>query len=241
MSERRYNDAMSQGSLFSTDHHEPIETQLHRRKFRFVAGADEAGCGCLAGPVVAAAVILRNLRDEFVASINDSKQLRPTVREELEAKIRARALAVGVGVIGNEEIDQINILQARLKAMRMAVEALQETPDFIVVDGTFVIPLVPIPQRSLVQGDARCKSVGAASIVAKVYRDRLMAQWHETYPQYNFLANKGYGTADHWEALRKHGPCPLHRMSFHGVGAGDTHALAQLELRGANDEEFVPE
>ena len=179
-----------------------------------VAGIDEAGRGPLAGPVVAAAVILAP--DRRVASLADSKLLTPERREELFAVIHERALAVGVGVVDHETIDRVNILEATRRAMTGALAALSVVPELVITD--FVaLPALPCPQRNLVAGDRRCASVAAASIVAKVTRDRLMLEADRRFPEYGFARHKGYGTVEHLAALDRHGPCPIHRRSFAGV------------------------
>jgi len=179
-----------------------------------VAGIDEAGRGPLAGPVVAAAVILAP--DRRVASLADSKLLTPERREELFLVIHERALAVGVGVVDHETIDRVNILEATRRAMTGALAALSVVPELVITD--FVaLPALPCPQRNLVAGDRRCASVAAASIVAKVTRDRLMLEADRRFPEYGFARHKGYGTAEHLAALDRHGPCPIHRRSFAGV------------------------
>ena len=182
--------------------------------FLRVAGVDEAGRGPLAGPVVAAAVILP---PGFEAGdITDSKKLSPKKRDRLYDYIQAEASAVGVGVIDSAEIEAINILQASLKAMRVAVEALGDSPDFLLVDGNFKVPM-PLSQEALVKGDSRSVSIASASIVAKVVRDRLMAEYAELYPQYGFAGHKGYPTKAHKEAIALYGPTPIHRKTFKGV------------------------
>jgi ribonuclease HII len=179
-----------------------------------VAGIDEAGRGPLAGPVVAAAVILAP--DRRVASLADSKLLTPERREELFAVIHERALAVGVGVVDHETIDRVNILEATRRAMAGALAALSVVPELVITD--FVaLPALPCPQRNLVAGDRRCASVAAASIVAKVTRDRLMLDADRRFPEYGFARHKGYATVEHLAALDRHGPCPIHRRSFAGV------------------------
>jgi len=179
-----------------------------------VAGIDEAGRGPLAGPVVAAAVILAP--DRRVANLADSKLLTSERREELFLVIHERALAVGVGVVDHETIDRVNILEATRRAMTGALAALSVVPELVITD--FVaLPALPCPQRNLVAGDRRCASVAAASIVAKVTRDRLMLEADRRFPEYGFARHKGYGTAEHLAALDRHGPCPIHRRSFAGV------------------------
>ena len=179
-----------------------------------VAGVDEVGRGCLAGPVVAAAVILPcNLQGE---GITDSKALSPAERERLDGLIRKKALAVSVAQVDAPEIDSINILRASLRAMKLAVDGLDPRPRSILVDGNQPIPH-SIPQKTVVHGDSVSCSIAAASIVAKVFRDRLMERFSEEFPQYNFRRHKGYATKEHRQAIRVHGPCPIHRRSFRGV------------------------
>ena len=180
-----------------------------------VAGIDEAGRGPLAGPVVAAAVILRP--GEIVPGLNDSKQVPEDVREELYGRIVAASLAVGVGVAGTGLIERINILQATYVAMRRAAARLGVRPDYTMVDG-FRVPGLDLPHRGIVKGDATCASIAAASIVAKVTRDRIMRQVARRFPDYGFERNKGYATAEHWAALERRGPCPAHRRGFLGAG-----------------------
>ena len=175
------------------------------------AGCDEAGRGCLAGSVYAAAVILPP--DYQNEALNDSKQLTEKRRYALREQIERDAVAWAVGVVTPEEIDEINILQATYSAMRSALAALSPGPDFLLIDAVS-IPGVSVPSRSIVHGDALSVSIAAASIVAKVSRDRLMEEYDRLYPEYGFARNKGYGTAEHMAALRKYGPCPIHRKSF---------------------------
>jgi len=190
------------------------EAQAWRAGVARVAGVDEVGRGPLAGPVVAAAVVLDPTRR--VKRLTDSKLLTAERREELYSLILERALAVGVGVIDHLTIDRINILQATIRAMQDAVAGLAVVPELVITD--FVaLPMLPCPQRNLVDGDARCATVAAASIVAKVTRDRLMLEADKQFPEYGFARHKGYGTADHLAALDKHGACPIHRRSFSGV------------------------
>lgn len=181
-----------------------------------VAGLDEAGRGCLAGPVVAAAVMLP-LGDVACASrlegVRDSKQLTRAARESLYDTIMQYALAVGVGIGSVELIDERNILQATKCAMRAAIEQLSIPPHALLLDALF-LPDVSLPQRSIIKGDARCLSIAAASIIAKVTRDRLMVQLDKQYPAYGFARHKGYGTEAHLAALREHGASPVHRQSF---------------------------
>jgi ribonuclease HII len=181
-----------------------------------VAGVDEAGRGPLAGPVVAAAVMLDDLQP--IEGLADSKALSPRRRERLYDEIRAKALCCGVAEASVEEIDRLNILQATLLAMRRAVEGLRLRPQLVLVDGNRV-PTLAMPAHAVVQGDARVQAIAAASILAKVHRDRLCEQLHERYPQYGFAAHKGYPTEQHLQALREHGACEQHRRSFAPVRA----------------------
>jgi ribonuclease HII len=176
-----------------------------------VVGVDEAGRGCLAGPVVAAAVILPP--DFRNASLNDSKQMTPAVREQVYEQIIERAVAIGVGIISSVDIDRLNILQATYEAMRLAIGKLGVEPDVLINDAV-TIPEIEFPQVPVIHGDALSYSIAAASVVAKVSRDRMMKDLSKQYPEYGFDRHVGYGTADHIEALRKHGPCPIHRLTF---------------------------
>jgi len=190
-----------------------IEREVRARGFRAVAGVDEVGRGALFGPVVAAAVILSP--DRSVRGLNDSKLLVPERREALDERIRERAVAWAVAAVDAATIDSLNIYQASRLAMRMAVARLSPAPDFVLIDA---VPLeLSIAQRPLIKGDARCHAIAAASIVAKVYRDRLMRVWDEVFPQYGLASHKGYSTAEHWQALERFGPTPLHRLSFEPV------------------------
>ncbi|MFC7460715.1 ribonuclease HII [Hydrogenophaga defluvii] len=176
-----------------------------------IAGVDEAGRGPLAGPVVAAAVILDDLHP--IAGLADSKKLSPTKRERLYDEIRAKALCCSVAEASVEEIDRLNILQATLLAMRRAVEGLRLKPAKVLVDGNRLPPL-PMLAEAIVKGDSKVAAISAASILAKVTRDRWCAQYHAEFPAYGFDGHKGYGTAEHLSALRLYGPCPQHRRSF---------------------------
>jgi ribonuclease HII len=181
-----------------------------------IAGVDEAGRGPLAGPVVAAAVILDDLHP--IAGLKDSKKLTARRREHLFDEIRAKALCFAVAQASVEEIDTLNILQATLLAMRRAVEGLRLKPGKVLVDGNR-LPVLDVVAEAIVQGDALVPAISAASILAKVTRDRWCAQVDAAYPQYGFAAHKGYGTAEHMQALREHGACPHHRTSFAPVRA----------------------
>lgn len=190
------------------------ELQKYEREYavyEHICGIDEVGRGPLAGPVVAGAVILP--KDCDILYINDSKKLSEKKREELYDIIMERAVSVGIGYSTPERIDGINILQATYEAMREAISNLTVTPDLLLNDAV-TIPQVSIKQVPIVKGDAKSISIGAASIVAKVTRDRLMVQYDEVYPEYGFASNKGYGAQVHVDALKKYGPCPIHRRSF---------------------------
>lgn len=189
-----------------------FEKHARQEGYKLIAGVDEAGRGPLAGPVVAAAVIFPPGYQHN--QINDSKKLSAQKREELYEVIREAAVAVGVGVTDTDVIDRINILQASLMAMREAVLELSSPPDFILIDGLHKIPL-HAPQMSIIKGDTLSISIAAASIIAKVSRDRIMEMYHRQFPQYNFLHNKGYGTREHRLAIKEFGLCKIHRKSFH--------------------------
>ncbi len=191
-----------------------FEKMYHRRGYRRIAGVDEVGRGPLAGPVIAAAVILPE--DGIGERLFDSKKISAKKREDLYQTIFSRAQGVGIGIIGQEEIDRINILQATLKAMALAIQNLPSFPDFVLIDGSQGTTL-PIPQKTVRKGDQLCNSVAAASIVAKVTRDRMMLEYHRQYPQYNFAMHKGYGTEEHRRAIERFGVCELHRKTFRGV------------------------
>lgn len=177
----------------------------------YICGIDEVGRGPLAGPVVAGAVILP--KDCDILYINDSKKLSAAKREELYDEIMEKAVSVGLGYIGPERIDEINILQATYEAMRQAVSRLEPQPDLLLNDAV-TIPGVDIRQVPIIKGDAKSISIGAASIIAKVTRDRLMEEYDHMFPEYGFASNKGYGSAEHIEAIKKYGPTPIHRKSF---------------------------
>ena len=191
-----------------------FEHEVMENGYSAIAGLDEAGRGPLAGPVVSAAVILP--KGFECPGLTDSKKLTEKKRETLFPIIQEEALAVGVGIADHAEIDEINILQASLLSMKRAAEDLGVQPDYLLIDGKFTVPM-DLPQKAIVKGDSLSISIAAASIIAKVTRDRIMAELHEKYPQYNFIKHKGYPTKAHKEAIREHGPCPVHRMSFKGV------------------------
>lgn len=190
------------------------EKEACHQGFQLVAGVDEAGRGPLAGPVVAAAVILPQAA--LLKGVDDSKKLTPGQREACFQEISSCASRVGIGSVDAPDIDRMNVLQATFHAMIQAIEKLEILPDFLLIDGPYRLPL-GIPQKGIPQGDRKSLTIAAASIVAKVYRDRLMSDYHSLYPVYGFDQHKGYGTPHHLEAIRRHGPCPLHRMSFKGV------------------------
>jgi ribonuclease HII len=191
-----------------------FERQARSNGFQLIAGIDEAGRGPLAGPVVAAAVILP--ADLLIKGVNDSKKLSPDTRERLFDTIMSQAISVGIGMGSPELIDRINILQATRHAMLSAVSQLDSQPDLLLIDGISTISS-PISQRTIKKGDSLSISIAAASIIAKVTRDRLMRECDVTYPGYGFSGHKGYGSALHLEAIRRLGPCPIHRLTFGGV------------------------
>ena len=196
-----------------------FEHNAKSKGYKYIAGVDEAGRGPLAGPVVSAAVILP--KDFSLAGINDSKKLTEKKRDTLFPLIKEQALAVAGGIASHEEIDQINILQASLLSMKRAVENISIPPDFLLpdfllIDGKFTIDST-IDQAAIIKGDSKSISIAAASIIAKVTRDAIMKNLHDTYPQYNFDQHKGYPAKAHKQAILDHGPCPVHRRTFKGV------------------------
>jgi ribonuclease HII len=206
----------SQGELFSAEPFDILafEKTALRKGFTSVAGIDEAGRGPLAGPVTAAAVILP--AGLAISGVDDSKKLTPDKREKLFDVIMSEALSVGVGIISPAEIDRINILQATRCAMLAALQNLSLQPDYLLIDGITTIDSA-IPQKTIKKGDSLSLSIAAASIIAKVTRDRMMIDMDTQYPGYGFAGHKGYGSATHLEAIRKLGPCPIHRLTFGGV------------------------
>ncbi len=187
------------------------EKDARREGFTVIAGVDEAGRGPLAGPVVASAVILP--QEVNIPGVDDSKKLSPVKREHLFHQITKYAVCWSVGISDVEEIDGLNILRASLLAMQRAVQTLKRSPDFVLVDAVR-IPGLKMPQLPIVKGDGKSISIAAASIVAKVTRDKMMDEIDKQFPCYGFACHKGYGTSDHMEALRKYGPCPIHRKAF---------------------------
>lgn len=205
------------GTLFGPDEKldlNAFEERAFLRGYSYIAGIDEAGRGALAGPVVSAAVIFP--KGIEIEGVDDSKKLTHSKRECLFELIKEKSLAVGVGIVDHNVIDEINILQATLLSMKNAVQALTIQPDYILVDGNCSIP-VNIPQKSIIGGDSLSVSVAAASIVAKVTRDRLMADYGEMFPGYGFAGHKGYGSAFHLAAIAELRPCAIHRKTFRGV------------------------
>ena len=188
------------------------ETHLHARGARHVAGVDEAGRGCLAGPVVAAAVVLPP--DATLPGLDDSKKLSPAAREALVPEIERLALATGIGQCSPAEVDALNVLWAAMEAMRRAAHQLGVAPDWLLVDGNTEIPNAPCPQETVVKGDALSLSIAAASVLAKVTRDRLMVALDADFPVYGWAGHKGYPTAAHYAAIAEHGPSVHHRRSF---------------------------
>jgi ribonuclease HII len=199
------------------------ENSLFTAGFKLVAGIDEAGRGPLAGPVVAAAAVLRPematelLAGGFFDKLKDSKKLSAEKREEFFDLIKENFFETAIGICDHATIDRVNIFQATFLAMKMAIGNLKTKPDYLLVDGKFPIPNLSLPQEAIISGDALIFSIAAASIIAKVTRDRMMAELHVQYPQYGFLRHKGYGTKEHLEALAKYGPCPIHRKTFRPV------------------------
>ena len=189
------------------------ERALLSKGIKYIAGVDEVGRGPLAGPVVCAAVIMPLDDESIIIGVDDSKKLSAKKREALAEEIKKRALAYTIVEVSEKEIDEINILEATKLGMKRALEMLSITPETVLTDGNMTLD-ISFPQRSIIQGDALSYSIGAASIIAKVYRDNRMDEYAKEYPQYAFDRNKGYGTAEHIAALKEMGPCPAHRRSF---------------------------
>lgn len=188
------------------------EEELRKKGFKYICGIDEAGRGPLAGPVVVASVIMP--LDSMIEGVNDSKKVSEKKREKLYELILEEAISYGVGIVGQDEIDDINILNATKKGLTMSLHELTKKPDIIIVDALNHIDTLGIPYESIIKGDAKCYSIAAASIIAKVTRDRIMKEWDKVYPEYGFSKHKGYGTASHIAAIREYGPCQLHRKTF---------------------------
>lgn len=188
------------------------ECELRSKGYKYICGIDEAGRGPLAGPVVVASVIMPE--NSMIEGVNDSKKVSEKKREKIYDLILEEAISYGVGIIGQDEIDEINILNATKKGLTMSLKELIQRPDLIIVDALTHIDTLGIPYESIIKGDAKCYSISAASIIAKVTRDRIMREWDKIYPQYGFVQHKGYGTSAHINAIKEYGPCPLHRKSF---------------------------
>ena len=189
-----------------------MENNLYSKGINYICGIDEAGRGPLAGPVVVASVIMP--KDSMIEGFNDTKKISESKREMLYEKIIEEAVSYGVAIIDQKEIDELNILNATKKALTTSLKELKVRPDIILVDALDRIDTLQIPYQSIIKGDAKAYSIAAASIIAKVTRDRIMRQWDEIYPQYGFERHKGYGTAAHIAAIKEYGICPLHRLSF---------------------------
>lgn len=189
-----------------------IENKIYEDGSDLICGIDEAGRGPLAGPVVVASVVMK--KDSFIEGVNDSKKISEKKREKIYEQIIDEAISYGVGIVDQREIDEINILNATKKGLTMSLKELTVKPDIILVDALNGIDTLGIPYRSIIKGDAKTYSIAAASIIAKVTRDRIMRQWDEIYPQYGFAGHKGYGTAKHIQAIKDNGICILHRKSF---------------------------
>lgn len=188
------------------------EKELHKKGVKNICGIDEAGRGPLAGPVVVAAVIMPE--GSMIEGVNDSKKVSEKKREVIYEKILEEAISYGVAIIGQDEIDNINILNATKKGLTMSLKELTTKPDLIIVDALEHIDTLGIPYESIIKGDAKAYSIAAASIIAKVTRDRIMREWANIYPEYGFEIHKGYGTAKHIAAIKEHGLCPIHRKTF---------------------------
>ena len=188
------------------------ENELRKKGFNYICGIDEAGRGPLAGPVVIASVIMP--ANSMIEGINDSKKISEKKREKIYDQILEEAISYGVAIIGQDEIDEINILNATKKGLTLSLQELSQRPDLILVDALNGIDTLGIPYDSIIKGDAKCYSIAAASIIAKVTRDRIMREWDTVYTEYGFEKHKGYGTAAHIAAIREHGLCPIHRRSF---------------------------
>jgi len=189
-----------------------IEEDIYSQGTEYICGIDEAGRGPLAGPVVVASVIMP--KDSMIEGVNDSKKISEKKRERLYDEIIENAISYSVGIVDQKEIDRVNILNATKAGLTECIKGLKVKPEIILVDALTGIDTCGIPYHSIVKGDAKSYSIAAASIIAKVTRDRIMRQWHDVYPEYNFIQHKGYGTAAHIAAIKEHGLCPLHRLSF---------------------------
>ena len=204
---------MKEKELLRLQELKKIEEDIYEHgNVKYICGIDEAGRGPLAGPVVVASVVMP--RDSMIEGVNDSKKVSEKKREKLYDEIIENAISYSVGIVDQKEIDRVNILNATKAGLTESVKGLKIRPDIILVDALKGIDTCGVPYESIIKGDAKCYSIAAASIIAKVTRDRIMRQWHEIYPEYNFIQLKGYGTAAHIAAIKEYGLCPLHRRSF---------------------------
>jgi ribonuclease HII len=199
--------------VWNADEKLQYERALLAQGVQYIAGVDEVGRGPLAGPVVCAAVIMPLDDESIIVGVDDSKKLSAKKRETLAEEIKKRALAYTIVEVSEKEIDEINILEATKLGMKKALETLEIQPQSVLTDGNMTLN-IDFPQRSVIGGDALCYSIGAASIIAKVYRDKMMDEYAKEYPQYAFDSNKGYGTAAHIQAIKEYGLCPIHRRTF---------------------------
>lgn len=204
---------MKEKELLRLQELKKIEEDIYTsQKINYICGIDEAGRGPLAGPVVVASVIMP--RDSMIEGVNDSKKVSEKKREKLYEEIIENAISYSVGIVDQKEIDRVNILNATKAGLTESIKGLEVKPEMILVDALTGIDTCGIPYQSIIKGDAKSYSIAAASIIAKVTRDRIMRQWNEVYPEYNFIQHKGYGTAAHIAAIKEYGLCPLHRLSF---------------------------
>ena len=203
---------MKEKELLRLQELKKIEEDIYSQGMEYICGIDEAGRGPLAGPVVVASVIMP--KDSMIEGVNDSKKVSEKKREKLYDEIIENAISYSVGIVDQKEIDRVNILNATKAGLTESIRGLKVKPDIILVDALKGIDTCGIPYQSIIKGDAKCYSIAAASIIAKVTRDRIMRQWNEIYPVYDFEKNKGYGTAEHIKALKDYGPCQIHRKSF---------------------------
>lgn len=226
----REDESASRVSLFDdlyvTELGLDYEYQAINSGYRFIAGVDEVGRGCIAGPVVAAACIL-DLSKPIPEDLNDSKKLDAETRTRIAAELRETCIAYAVGEIDAGEIDRINILEATKKAMLAAIHLLEPAADYVLIDALH-LKQCTLPQKGIIKGDSLSYSIAAASVIAKTYRDELMCRYDEEFPGYGFASHKGYGAPVHWQGLNELGPCPIHRMSFHGVVPIDTTAASNV-------------
>ncbi|MBR3882581.1 MAG: ribonuclease HII [Clostridia bacterium] len=205
-------DIMKEKEIERLNNLKAEELKLYERNIEYICGIDEAGRGPLAGPVVVGAVILP--QDSFIEGVNDSKKISEKKRERIYDQIIEEAIAWSVGIVDEKTIDEINILNATKLGVKLALEGLKQKPDVIMVDALNNMDTLGIPYISVVKGDAKNYSIAAASIIAKVTRDRMMQEWDEVYPAYGFAKHKGYGTAEHIRVIKENGPCSIHRRSF---------------------------